>query len=333
MSKPHNLFRFVFLAILLISISGCALRSVDDGKGQLPSWALNPPSDDRTNIYAVGEGSSLQTARDNALAMIAGKISTNIRAETHLDVKLVNGKESSVVRNDIQTSTEALKLSDYEILKSAQASGTRFVLLALDRENLINTLKANLETLDQTILGRLTAPGGEQPLRRLYTINMMRDDLTEGLQLLSLIEGLDASFNSQVYSERYNGLFKERERLEQTIRLGVVADDDTQGLKNTLIKLFLEQGMQAEPYRSGQSYSGVARLTSSAKRAEIFDEMHVQLGVYLKLVSDNGTSVSQAQLQAGASSLYSFDAAVDGANRLLSQQVEAMGVWAAFNMQ
>ena len=330
--RPQGFARLLFLAVLSISVSGCAVwpAAEDD---HLPGWALNPPSDDRSRIYAVGEGDSLRAARDDALGMIAGKINTNVQAETSLEVKLVNGQESSALRNNIRTSTEALKLSDYQMLKSAQVSGKRFILLALDRGNLVNTLKSKLETLDQRILGRLDASGSNQPLRRLYTINMMRDDLAEGLQILAFIEGLDPAYNSQVYSKRYNGLFKEREQLEQTVRLGIEADENTQVLKNTLISLFLEQGVQAESYRAGQQYSGVARVMSSAERAEIFDEMHVQIGVTMKLVNSNGVAVSQSQLKAGASSLSSFDAAVNSANRLLSEKVVIMGIWSAFNMQ
>lgn len=328
-----RLLRSAFLGILLValgSLGGCIMLPAKEEA--LPSWVLNPPRDNSTKIHAVGEGASLRDATDNALAMIAGKISTNIQAETSLQTRLSGGVESSTVRNNIRTSTEALKLSDYEILKSAVQSQARFVLLALDRQNLINSITKQLTTLDQTIQGRLIT-NANQPLRRLYSINMMRVELAEGLQLTSLIEGLGTTFDTRIYRERYNGLLKEREKLEQTVRLGITTDQNTLMLKNNVVKLLLEQGIQVEPHRAGQRYDGILRVASTARRAEIFDEKHVELSVELKLVDDKGNAVSQAQFKAGASSLTNYDEAIRSANRLISEDVEAMGVWSALNMR
>lgn len=79
----------LFLSLVL---SGCA----SNGKsGVLAEWVLSPPVDTSSTIYGVGEGMALRGARDDALAVIAGKLETHVTSDVQTETVLTDGQETS----------------------------------------------------------------------------------------------------------------------------------------------------------------------------------------------------------------------------------------------
>lgn len=316
--------------LLALCLAGCSTTGGDS----LPKWVMSPPADNGLFIYGVGEGKSMRSARDDALGLIAGKLKTHVQTDVRTETVLADGEETSTTRNRVQTTTEALKLSDYQTLKSDNVGGRRYVLVALDRPTLINTLAEELDTLDQELKGKL---GGQSAsvssLKRLYRLNSAQPVIREALATLSLIESIDQSGLQVSKRSSYNSLLSERERLFQSIRLGVTADRHTAVLRDIIIGLLLKKGIHAERTHRGQPYSGEVRISAKEKEATMFGEKHVSLRVQLELLNEKGTPVTTSQFTAGAASLSSYEAARIGANRLIGQDIEAQGIWKALNMQ
>jgi hypothetical protein len=321
--------KIVCLYALLLLLPGC----VTTGKKAMPEWVMNPPSDSASTIYGVGEGASMRTARDDALGVVAGKLKTRVQADVQTETLLKNGEETSTTRNRVQTTTEALKLSDFQVEKSGTFGGKRFVLLALDRRKLIEALKSDLATIDKKLQGQLQQNGNPEPIKRLYRLNRALPNIQEAISLLSLIRSVDSASNLASKSRFYNDLLSERESMTQSITLGVRSDASTQILADKIVELLLSRGVKAERAQQGQNYDGLVKLSGTEKKAKMFGEKHVNLKVQLDLLGDEGGPISSALFDAGASSLTSFEAARDSANRLIGQEMTSLGIWSALKME
>ena len=314
---------------LALLLGGCAAGS----GGQLPEWVMTPPADNPESIYGIGEASSLRAARDDALGVIAGKLEIRVTADVQTETVLHNGREQSTTRNRVQTTTEALKLSDYQTVKSAEVGGRRLVLVSIDRNTLVSSILNDLDSLNSRIDGRLFDTGASSRLKRLYRLTLSRSLLIEGINKIALAQSVSENATlKQAQSARYQGLLEERERLQQSLVLGVRWDRATTEIGEKVLTLLLELGLHAEPHQSGKSFDGYVLVSGAQERREMFNESHVQLNAVVALKDAGGSEISAARYHSAASSLTDFESARKSANRLIAAEISKRGIWRALNM-
>ena len=322
---------FTLGALLLVSaLTGCATTG---GGGELPDWVLSPPADSATTIYGVGEGRALRTARDDALAVIAGKLETRVTSDVETKTVLTNGREHSTTRNSVRTTTEALKLSEFQIVNSAEAANRLFVLLSVDRSALVTSILEDLKRLDGEIDARLSDPGNTSKLKRLYRLTLARDIISEAMSKVLLAQQVSQDSTLKAHDlGRYRQLVEERERMQQSLTLAVSWDRTTPGIGEKLLTMLLELGLHAEASGPGRVYDGVVVVSGQSTRQEIFNEYHVQLGAMVTLKDSNGSEISAAHYKAAASSLRDYGAAEKIVNRQIANEIHERGIWRALNM-
>lgn len=317
----------LFLSIVL---SGCASKG---NSGALPEWVLSPPVDTSSTIYGVGESMALRGARDDALAVIAGKLETRVTSDVQTETVLADGRESSTTRNRVRTTTESLKLSEFRTVNSAQAGNRLFVLLSVDRQTLVNSILEDVDRLGREIEARLATVESSSRLKYLYRLTLVRSLITEAIDKIYLAQS--ASQNSllkQVTLSRYQALLNEGARMQQSLSLAVTWDPSTPEIGEKLLTLLLELGLRAEAGSSGRNYDGVIAVTGSPSRREIFNEYHVQLKALVALKDPDGGEISSARYEAAASSLTDFELALKTTNRLVAEKIQERGIWRALNM-
>jgi len=320
------------LIILLLSLvlSGCATGG---NSGVLAEWVLSPPADTAATIYGVGEGMTLRGARDDALAVIAGKLETRVSSDVQTETVLTNGQERSTTRNNVHTTTESLKLSEFRTVNSAQSGSRLFVMLSVDRQNLVDSILEDVDRLNREIEARLDSAENSSRLKYLYRLTLARSLISEAIDKILLVQS--ASQNSELRQSalsRYQSLLAQGERLRQSLTLAVSWDASTPDIGEKLLTMLLELGLRAEPGSSGQVYDGVIAVTGSPSRREIFNEYHVQLSARIALNDNQGSEISSAHYEAAASSLTDFDLALKSTNRLIAGQIRERGIWRALNM-
>lgn len=200
--KPALLIT-LFLSLVL---SGCASSK----SGALAEWVLSPPVDTSSTIYGVGEGVALRGARDDALAVIAGKLETHVTSDVQTETVLTDGRETSKTRNRVRTTTESLKLSEFRTVKSAQAGNRLFVLLSVDRQTLVDSILKDIDQLGREIDARLANVESSTRVKYLYRLTLARSLITEAIDkvLLAQSAGQNGSLRQRALS-RYQLLLEE----------------------------------------------------------------------------------------------------------------------------
>ena len=328
-----SLFNRPLLLIFLLALTnGCAVSPDGPSDRSHPEWVKNPPSDDAGAIRGVGQGNTIEEARGNALGVIAGKLKTRVQAELETEQVLEDGEESSFTRNRVQTTTESLGLSDYEVLKTASSGDQQFVLVEVDRSTLVQKLKSELETMNDEL--QATLGGAEQAsLTRLHRLNRSEERIREALALVSLIASVDKGADLGRKRSRYNALLSERQSLLQSLRVAVENDAETSVLGDRITRMLLDRGIHTDTADGSGNYNAFLRISGETNRSERFGEKHVHLKVKFHLVNDNGESVTTARYEAGASSLSNYASARDSANRVIADRIKTQGIWKALKLR
>lgn len=321
--------RFLLLVPLIVWVSGCATT----GQGTLPEWVLNPPGDTADTIYGVGEGEALRTARDDALAVIAGKLETRVVSDVETSTTLKNGREESFVSNRVRTTTEALKFSDYQTENNAQVGNRLFVMLSVDRNTLTKSILNDLKRLDSEIVARTSGIENASKLKVLYRLTLAKNLISEAVDKILLVQSVGQ--NPSLKQERldfYRMLLEERQKMQQNLVLGVAWDRFSTGVGERVLNMLLSLGLHAEIATSGGNYDGSIVVSGTVLEQEMFDEYHAQLKAVVALKDSRGSEISSARYEAAASSLANHDAAIKSANRQIANEVEQQGIWRALNM-
>lgn len=311
-------------------LSGCA----SSGKsGALAEWVLSPPEDTSATIYGVGEGVALRGARDDALAVIAGKLETRVTSDVQTETVLADGLETSKTRNRVRTTTDSLKLSEFRTVNSAQAGSRLFVLLSVDRQTLVNSILKDIDQLGREIDARLADVQSSTRVKYLYRLTLARSLITEAIDkvLLAQSAAQNGSLRQGTLS-RYQSLLEEGDRMQQSLNLAVTWDPYTSNVGEKLLTMLLELGLRAEAGSPGGNYDGVIAVTGNPSKREIFNEYHVQLKTSISLKDNEGNEISSARYDAAASSLTNFDLALNTTNRLVAEEIRERGIWRALNM-
>ncbi|MGC8121091.1 LPP20 family lipoprotein [Marinobacter sp. VGCF2001] len=310
-------------------LSACATT----GPAQLPDWVLAPPADNASTLYGVGEGAALRTARDDALAVIAGKLEVRVTSDVLTETTLTNGQEDSSTRNSVRTTTEALKLSEYQTENSAQVGNRLFVLLSIKRQTLVTSLLNDVERLDREISARLSNSGDQSRLKRLYRLTLAKSLVSEALDKVLLVQSVSQNPGlKQQQAAQYQNLLEERERLQQNLTLAVAWDKHTTQIGERVLTMLLEAGLHAEANKPGAAYDGRIVVAGTPSQREIFNEFHVQLNAVVSLQDNRGSEISSARYKAAASSLSNHQSAQKTANRQIADDVQEQGIWRALNM-
>lgn len=323
--KP-TLLTVLFLSLVL---SGCASSK----SGVLADWVLSPPVDTSSTIYGVGEGMALRGARDDALAVIAGKLETRVTSDVQTETVLTDGQESSKTRNRVRTTTDSLKLSEFRTVNSAQAGSRLFVLLSVDRQTLVDSILKDIDQLGRDIDARLADVENSSRVKYLYRLTLARGMVIEAIDkiLLAQSAGQNGSLRQEVLS-RYQSMLAEGDRMQQGLNLAVTWNPYTSNVGQELLTMLLELGLRAEVGAPNGNYDGVIAVTGDPTKRELFDEYHVQLKALVSLRDNKGNEISSARYDAAASSLTDFDLALQTTNRLVAKEIRERGIWRALNM-
>lgn len=127
---------FLILGALLM-VSGCSISSsVHKGDPKTPDWYIEPPKEDLYNVYGVGEGFTHQEAIAVALANINNALGVKIKVDYKNEVSYSSSTmyfKDQKTNKVIETSSDLLEFTNYEVVSSFERLNKILVLVRLDK--------------------------------------------------------------------------------------------------------------------------------------------------------------------------------------------------------
>jgi len=136
------------LTVLVIFFSACG-GSPKPEVISYPSWYLNPPANNGSFLYGVGEGSNINIAKAAALSFVSESLSLTVSSKLRKSESSssYNGNENTYrsTVSSLKAQAKDMEFSEYKIVKNEQI-GSRIVLLVeVSRHKLFADQKAKLD--------------------------------------------------------------------------------------------------------------------------------------------------------------------------------------------
>lgn len=134
--ERNTIMKYFFLLYLSFMSAACAA---------LPDWILNPVSSD-THLYGVGEGATLKKSELAGLENLTGQLRTRIESNTQLNQQSVNDSFLQQLNHSVESSVEAVPISDYKVEKRHQEGNAIYTLVSVEKKSINNSLLREIES-------------------------------------------------------------------------------------------------------------------------------------------------------------------------------------------
>lgn len=144
-----NKLPYLTLTVCLILLQSCANNS--SSQNTLPQWYINPTQNNSQFIFGVGEGYTIQEAKNSALMEASSRLSTTISGETNLIRQETDIDSSDQFYQNIKGKANDLQFKNYTISNSISSNNKLYVEVKIDKSSFINDYKKEIDDLFQSI--------------------------------------------------------------------------------------------------------------------------------------------------------------------------------------
>ncbi|WP_369433700.1 LPP20 family lipoprotein [Psychromonas sp. MME1] len=163
--------------ILIFFLQGCASTNSDQQK--TPEWVLTPTQDTAQYIYGIGQGTTLDEAKQHALKTLASKFSVSVNSDTLHKQSLHNGRTDELFSQEINTHVKAIEFTHFEQIKAEQVKQQYYMLVAINRQGFINNNKSKLAAIRSDISTMLADVNNKSKIEKLYVYNKLQKEVTK----------------------------------------------------------------------------------------------------------------------------------------------------------
>jgi hypothetical protein len=197
----------VAFAIVLF-MNGCSSqpKSVQKVQSSVPSWFLNPPSDNNAYMYGVAMGKDRDDAVKAALADMVSKLSIDLKSSYSSDQSVNDYYTKQKITNKIQTEVASIKINNYDIMQAKLVGYDRYaVLIRTDKRKFVNGLIDTLASEKSTIDLEYSLLKNKDSIARYNSLKKMSLQVKKIKHTLSIINELkssispDKKFNQLIY--------------------------------------------------------------------------------------------------------------------------------------
>lgn len=286
-----------------------------------PKWWQTPPTDNEQYLYGLGEGIDLQSAQQQALTMIAGKLQTQLSAQLAVRTQETNVAADQYADRKIRSQVTDLSLSHFQLLNTAAVGNLTQALVRVDRAALANNWQneyQQLVTKVKAAMARHQDSLFQWWLRAHQTLADARHADALGT-LQSLLSGAP-------YQQHW------QTKLQQAIRnipLTVSISGNNTIIRQQIINALSDLGLHQQ---ACQQCSLTFRFKTTVTFSEMFGEQVATLTFNGQLLSA-GDVIAEQQWQQQGSSVSDRQIAKKAAATLAAEKIRKDGLLAAFGYQ
>ncbi|WP_440876295.1 hypothetical protein [Thalassotalea sp. PLHSN55] len=126
---------YIFLSIIFLQ--GCQSTQQELNE-PLPLWVQHPPQDDDSTFYGLGSSYNLEVAKSAALQDVAAKLGISLVGLTQINQQLSGVNYQVYINQDMRTKVDETLISQYQIVQTATVNQQIFVMLKVNKHNILN---------------------------------------------------------------------------------------------------------------------------------------------------------------------------------------------------
>ena len=320
---------FLLLSVMILfSACGSSKKMVVAEKKELPSWYMNPPLSNSSELYAVGEGQSREGAISDALSMMASTLSVSISSDFKSKSVINEGRVNSsqaTYTNKVQSSVQKIRISNYE-LQNSQSIGYKkyIVLVKSNKQKLFSSMKQELDQKFYLIDERKKGLTNLNAIKKASKYKTFVDELSSVENNLIVMNVLNSSFNGQEYLEKSQALEREFQNIISNLTFSISSNDVASNLKSSISK-----GLSAKKMRlknsSGKNHF-IIHLNAHINKAHSYGFTLARSSIDISIKDYRGSVIGSNKLSIVGQSTSGFAQARENVAYKLNEMIKKDGI-------
>ncbi|OCL86599.1 LPP20 family lipoprotein [Arcobacter porcinus] len=232
----------IIYLIIALFLTSCSNNKPEPQALSYPNWYLNPTQNTLTTLYGVGEGRTLTEATNSALDNLSSRLLVTVQSNITITEKSYRDFReyaTSTTNSEISSKTAELGFKNYKIDESIYFSGKNIVQVSIKKDDLIQTIKSDIEKLYSELdfvkkqqYDTLTLYLKEQELLSKFYNSSNKAQILDSL-------GYDIKF-----IQKTNSLRDEINSLKNRATFYISADNESSKYKNIFKDALLKRGFK-----------------------------------------------------------------------------------------
>lgn len=279
----------------------------------LPDWVQNPPQDTDQYLYGIGQSTNRDAAINGGLKEVAGKLSTWVKGSTEQSVTEEADAVANTFQENIQSRVQEVNFNNYDIMETTQSDGLTYVLLRVDRDQLIDNLQSQLGFINSELANTFKEMDESPGLRELFRMQEAMSQIDTAVDFLEILSSLNEDFdNSKAshYRDRYRAYREVYRQTRTNTKIVITAPVKLETLANHLSKRLAQNNFNTTVSSSADSDQAQLNITGELNCQELMGDKVVDLQVWLEVLDSEGTQLSNQNYSTSATSLTSHEDAL-----------------------
>lgn len=228
-----GMLKALMTGVLLLSGCGAKTSAADTAE----VWQA--PKDTARYYFAVGEGSSIESAKNRALSEIASRISVTISSSMESDELYTRKDEEEHIQEQLKTKVQAqaktIEFTHASVEKSERAGDRWNVLVKVDRKELFDNYLRKFSEQDKSLQHEYDTFKQSEIFSRLKMTDAVRKAMVEPKSTLVLLETINPVFDASAYVKQYDEIGMQLGKQQKDAVFNIEADENSKTLE-TLIR-------------------------------------------------------------------------------------------------
>ncbi len=314
-------FRFFIFIIVAVIFGGCAVKN----SNSLPSWYINPVENTAIFIYGVGEGGSLNEAKNSALNDMASRLNVSVNSSVNQfkqTIENTNKQDSfeKKISTNLNVEVKDIEFPNAQILNSEVVNSRYYVLAKVDKNELIKSYTTKLKLNDNLIrksLKNALLDDKDKTFELLKLVPLVNKAISQ----TTLLSSLDSSFNGNSYISEFSGIKNQLDTLKASLSIEVDSNYRLKYFANIVTTLLKNDGYRV--VQSGGELKVVLNSTFDTTRDMAWQDVEVKTTIS---TLSNGRTVSNTEVTSSGKSSKSKDDAILKASYIFKEKVESKGI-------
>ncbi|MBE0497974.1 MAG: LPP20 family lipoprotein [Campylobacterales bacterium] len=320
---------FMLLSLFFMGCSGAKQPEVLS----YPSWYLNPPHNDGSSLYGVGEGVDLSSAKISALNAIAASLSVTVSSEFKKSESSssFNGRENTYhsAINTLKAEVKEIEFGDYTVVQNLALSGRIILLVEVSRSRLFNAQKAKLEQFSKELRAEHANISRKSPLQQAFAYEQSMEKTQKLTALALLAKSINSNFDTAPYIDQVAQIKQYQEDALGNAKVSVTADPEARVFVDALKEGLNDAGIQT--VSSGANTH--IHLQNSFQTDVIYGFTIVKATLLLSTKDAQQRNIATKTISLNGKSRYDAEKAKLSAAQSLSLKITQEGIYALIGIQ
>lgn len=318
-----------FIALFFLGCLGGAQPQV----ASYPSWYLNPPQNNGSSLYGIGEGRNLDSAKASALSSISASLSITVSSEFKKDESSssYNGNENTYrsAINRVKAEVKAIEFNDYQVIQNQMLSNKILVLVEVSRSKLFYAQEDKLKRFSNELSAEEKNIAKHSPLKQafLYEKSLAKTEKLKSLTLLA--KTINSGFHTRPYLEQALKVKQNREDALSKTKVSITA-----GAQAKVFIDALKEGLNKAGIKTVSKHANTnIHIKNRFQTDEIYGFKIAKSTLSLSTLDAKNKTIATRTMTLNGKSRYDYDKAKNNAAHLLSKKITEEGIFTLLGIE